>query len=355
MSPSKLLEGLFYLVMRNIVIILSILLVLFSCGNETASDVKNDVNGVVDSTSTEQEKEFKAINTMLKADINNTALYLKRAKLYTKYGELDLAIKDIDRAISLDSLVPDYYLLKAELYRRQDKYKKAKETLDACMLVDNENIPARLELGWLALIVRDYKQGLDYADAVLKRDIHNAEAYYLKGMIFQEKNDTDLALSSFSTAIEQENDYYEALIGLGILNMKRDVSLSKEYLKNALKLRPQSLEALYAYAMCCQEKGDYNEAIETYHDILKIEEYREPYFNLGFIHQEYLKVYDVAIDYYSKAIEVEPKYIDAYYNRALCYEQRDEKAKAEKDLREALRLNPQYTSAALALERVLGE
>jgi len=148
-------------------------------------------------------------------------------------------------------------------------------------------------------------------------------------------------------------DFYEAYMQLGLLHLNQPNSLAKDYLKNALRIDSNSLEALYAYAIACQEKGDYNEAIETYYKILSIDEYREPYFNLGFIHQEYLKVYDVAIEHYTKAIEVEPKYVDAYYNRALCYELQDELKKAEKDLRYALELSPQYTNAAIALERVI--
>ena len=67
----------------------------------------------------------------------------------------------------------------------------------------------------------------------------------------------------------------------------------------------------------------------------------------------YLKVYDVAIEHYTNAIRLEPKYIDAYYNRALCYEQLDEPKKAVADLKIALELNPQYTPAALLMGRVL--
>ena len=107
---------------------------------------------------------------------------------------------------------------------------------------------------------------------------------------------------------------------------------------------------IYIY---CQDTEEYNEAITTYHKILTIKKYREPYFNLGYIHQEYLKVYDVAIENYTKAIEVDAKYFEAYYNRGLCYEELNENDKAENDYRVTLQLNPTYTYAAVALERVL--
>lgn len=325
---------------------------LISCGG-SKTDTETIKAPVADTTESEKVTEFRAVNDLLKQDINNTSLYLKRAKLYVKYNDMQLAVDDIDRALKIDSTQPEYYLLKAELLKNQNKLKEAKEALDGCMIIDNNNVPARVELGWLALIARDYKQAMKYADAALKIDIYSADAYYLKGMIFEEKLDTGLAISTYKTAIEQENDYYDAYIHLGLLHFYIDLDLAKGYLKNALRIKPKSLEALYAYAMCCQHNEDFNEAIETYHDILKIEEYREPYFNLGYIHQEYLKVYDVAVDYYTKAIEVEPTYIEAYYNRGLCLEEMKQDKKAKEDYRQALKLNPQYTEAAIALDRVL--
>ena len=338
--------------MKNIFLIAIVALIIVACGSEKPNE-NTGLNNENDTTLTEQAKEFKAINDLLKKDINNTSLYLKRSKLYVKYNDLEMAVNDIDRAIKVDSTQPEYYLLKAELLKKQDKLIESKQVLDKCMLLDNDNVPARIELGWLALIARDYKQAIKYADAALKLDIYNANAYYLKGMVFEEQKDTNLAISTYKTAIEQENDFYEPYIQLGLLHYYIDLDLAEGYLKNALRVQPKSMEALYAYAMCLQYNEKYNEAIETYHEILKIEEYREPYFNLGYIHQEYLKVYDVAIDYYTKAIEIEPKYIDAYYNRALCNEKLNQLKKAEDDLRFALKLNPQFTEAALALERVL--
>lgn len=338
--------------MYKFLIISLAIVTLVSCRNEVENGVTSKIL-TQDTIVSEQTKEFIEINKLLKEDVKNAFLYLKRANLYKKYNEIDLAISDVDRAIKVDSLQPTFYLLKAELLKQELKLAEAKEMLDQLMFIDNENLQARIELGWLALIGRNHKQALAYADAVLKRDVYNAEAYYLKGMIFEDKGDTALAISSYTTAIEQENDYYDAYVHLALLRANEPNGLAKAYIKNALRIQPKSIEALYAYAMICQENAAYNEAIETYHKMLAIQSFREPYFNLGFIHHQYLKVFEVAIDYYTKAIEIEPTYIDAYYNRALCYEQQEEFEKAEKDLRFVLSLNPQYTNAAIALERVL--
>jgi tetratricopeptide (TPR) repeat protein len=349
------LRGFFIEKMLRLNILLVFLIpLLFSCGGDVDNNEIEDNTVKTDTTVSEQVLAFREVNEQLKSDINNTGLYLKRARLYQKYKDLPSAINDIDRAIKIDSIIPDLYLLKAELLKLQGKYQESKLALDQCMLVDNANVEARIGLGWIALIAQNYEQALDYADAALKRNMYSAEAYYLKGMIFIEKEDTTTAISSFKTAVEQENDYYEAYIQLGLLHYYQDNDLAKGYFKNALRIRPKSLEALYDYAIYCQDTEEFNEAIKTYHEILAIQKYKEPYFNLGYIHQEYLKVYDVAIENYTKAVELEPSYYEAFYNRALCYEIQGNNKLAEADLRMALKINPTYTFAAKALERVLG-
>ncbi len=341
--------------MMKIVYLLGIvtLFTLFSCGSKTETLNKDKVVITQDTTLSEQELAFKNINNQLKNDISNPTLYLKRAKLYQKYGALPKAIEDIDRAISVDSLQPKFYLLKAELYKRQGKLKESKKALDKCMFIDNNNVEARIQLGWLALLVDNYKQALDYADAALKRNVYSAETYFLKGMIFLQKKDTVTAISSFKTAVEQENDYYDAYIQLGALYYNKPNDIAIAYYKNAIRIRPTSLEALYDYAICNQDKGKYDEAIKTYQELLSIKKYREPYFNMGFINQEYLNDYKKAIENYTKALAIEPKYLEAYYNRGLCYEKIKDYNNAEENFRAALKLKPTYTYAAIALERVL--
>lgn len=344
----------FTMIFRRLLFIIPTLLVLFfaSCENGNSVDDIPKTTIATDTTLTEEERAFKEINELLKTDVNNTGLYLRRARLYQKYGDFNAAVNDLNRAIKIDSLIPEFYLLKAELLKNQDKFKEAKEVLDKCMYVDNDNVQARVELGWLALYTYNHKQALDYADAALKRDMYNAEAYYLKGMIFLDKKDTALAKSSFKTAVEQENDYYSAYIQLGLLYFYDESNISEGYFKNALRIDPKSLEALYSIAYYYQERGEYEKAMEHYQKSIDIQPYREPYFNMGYIHHEYLQEYEKAIEYYTKAINVEPRYLDAYFNRGLCYELMKNNVKAKADFQKVLEFNPTHTNAAKALERV---
>lgn len=325
---------------------------LLSCGGEV-NEIETTLQNPKDSLELGRELEFEQINNELKNDPNNSSLYLKRARLYQKYNENLLAIEDVDRAIKVDSLIPEYYLLKAELQKKEGGYADAKRTLDKCLLIDNKNVQARIELGWMAFIIQNYKQAIEYADAALKLNVYAAEAYYLKGMIFSEQKDTAKAISSFITATEQESNYYDAYIQLGILHLNKKNVLARDYFKNAVNIKPNSSEALYNYAYACQQFGDYNEAISTYQKMIDIKPFREPYYNLGYIHQEYLNKPAEAIEFYNKAIQISPFYHTAYYNRGLCYETLGDFKNAELDYRKTLSIASDYDFAAISLERIL--
>ncbi len=79
----------------------------------------------------------------------------------------------------------------------------------------------------------------------------------------------------------------------------------------------------------------------------KAKEDTREYFNLGYASYE-KKDYSQAIEFYSKAIELDPKYTNAYYNRGLAYYDKGENDKAIEDNIKAIELNPEYADAYIS-------
>jgi len=50
------------------------------------------------------------------------------------------------------------------------------------------------------------------------------------------------------------------------------------------------------------------------------------------------------VEDYNKAIELNPKYADAYYNRAIAYKAQSNTKKAIKDYTKAIEINPNYAT-----------
>ena len=105
--------------------------------------------------------------------------------------------------------------------------------------------------------------------------------------------------------------------------------------------------------MFFQESEDYKKAMQDYHAILKIDPRNKlAYFNLGYIHLAYLKVYNQAITHFSDAIRCDTIYVEAYYNRGVSFETLGDIEHAAADYRKALSIFPRYEAAINGLRRV---
>ncbi len=88
------------------------------------------------------------------------------------------------------------------------------------------------------------------------------------------------------------------------------------------------------------KKGQYDQSIVYFNKAIEIEpKFAEAYFNRGFAYQEKGQ-YDKAIPDYNKAIEINPRHDAVYNNRGNAYAARGKYDKAIADYTEAIELNP---------------
>ncbi|KAA3648982.1 MAG: tetratricopeptide repeat protein [Bacteroidetes bacterium] len=337
--------------MKNTVYIL-ILFLLFSCGNEKEEQQKEPEQNK-EIISQVEDTTFKAINNKIRNDIQNADLYIERANMYIDMNDFESAKFDLDRAYHIDTTALNPLLAFAEYWMKQGKLGYSLSVLEKTEQRYPKSSRVYEKYSELYLYGQDVEKSLRYADLAVKYDIYNAKAYYLKGYNFMLKGDTTRAISSYQTAVEQDPDFFEAYVELGLIYAAKNDPLAIQYYNNALSIKPDDFSVLYSRGMYEQEHEMYNEAIQTYYLAKeKFPNRKEAHFNLGYIHLYYLKLYREGTKYFTDAIEVDPKYIQAYYNRGYCFELMGDIANAEKDYRYALKIDPTYTNAALGLERV---
>jgi tetratricopeptide (TPR) repeat protein len=338
--------------MRNFIFYIFIAVLFISCNNEPQK------KSVLEETDYKQEvletdTFFSKINEKIRNDIQNAELYLERAELYYEKEDLASAKSDIDRAYLIDTTNLNTLISLADYWINVGKLGFSLSVLEKAELIHPENSVVNAKLSELYLVGRDNKKSMRFAELAVKYDIFNPMAYYLKGFNFLEMGDTIRAISSYQTAVEQDPNFYEPFVELGVLFASRHDPLAIQYYDNALAIRPNEKNVLYSKGMYLQEHGLYDEAIKTYFKATKMfPEFREAHFNLGYVHMFYLKIYREAVNHFTNAVKVDPKYYQAYYNRGYCFELMGDIANAEKDYKYTLFLNPDYTNAALGLERV---
>ncbi|MBP7808064.1 MAG: tetratricopeptide repeat protein [Bacteroidia bacterium] len=328
---------------------ISVISILVSCSpKETTEEVvvtKND--SILDKLNS---PELKAINEALLKDSNNDSLYNERARIYISLKQFDEALGDAARAIKLDSTKARNYVRLADVYFATNKTRFSKETLEAAVKKFPESTEALLKLAELFYLVRQYENAITHINKALKVDENMANAYYLKGSVFKEMGDTAKAISSLQTAIEQDPKFFDAFLDAGILYASRRNPLAFEYYDNALRLRPNNENVLFARARLLQDLNKTNEAIAAYKEILTLNKSNDgALYNLGAISFGKLKKTSEAIDYFSKAIAVNPEYVEAYFARGVCFEELKDFNNAKADYNMCLQIIKNYEPAIAAL------
>ncbi len=329
-------------VLYKIIVPFGFLLFLFSCGEK-----KNQENTPREKTETPAD----LLSEKIENDPNNSALYFQRSKLNLTMKKTALAEADIRKAISIDSLKSEYHMLLADICYTGFRIPDAEGAFKKAASLDASNIEAFLKLAELYLYMKKYEESVSNANEALRIDKHRGKAYFIKGFVYKETKDTLRAISNFQTCVEQEPNYYDAIIQLGNLYSTHNDPIALQYYNSALKLQPHSVEALYNRGLYYQNTGAAEKAVTDYNQLLKLNpRYGFAWFNLGYIAMKFEKDYQKAIPLFTNALNYENYYVEAYYNRGICYEKVGDKQKAKADYLEALSIFPTYDLAKKALK-----
>ncbi len=284
---------------------------------------------------------------------NDASLYAERSDLFMANDSMMPAMNDMVRAVSLDSSNAGYRVKLGDLFWFSRTVDQAQYQFEKALQYDPQNTTAMLKLAEIQLVLRQYQRCLDLSNQALRIDSRLAKGYFIKGWVHKETGDTATAISSYHTAVEMDPQYYDAFIQLGLLHQAKGDPLAQDFYDSALRIRPNSSEALYNMGMYLQENGQDSAALACYARIAQNDpSHPMAHFNTGFIHLEHLDDPHGAIAGFTRAIERLPNYHQAYFNRGLAYERLDVLDSAGMDFQRALALAPDYNEAAYGLERL---
>jgi tetratricopeptide (TPR) repeat protein len=338
--------------MKNILFVVLISASLFSCNSKEAGADENTYK--TDSLlKIINSPELAALNKKILDNPEEANLYNERAKIYLQFKQFDEAINDSKRSLRMDSSNAGFYLTEADIFFASNETRNAKDVLEKVVKKFPENTEGLLKLGELYYFVKQYENAFAKINQALKVNQNLAKAYYLKGSIYREIGDTGKAISSLETTIEQDNKNYGAFLDLGIIYAAKKNPLAFQYYDNALSINPSSNDVLYAKAKLFQDLEKINDAVLIYNKILKNNPaHLFSLYNLGAIEYSMNKNPKKAIDYFSTAINADAKYTEAYFARAVCYQELNENENASADYKMCLQLKPNYAPAIDGLNSV---
>jgi len=241
----------------------------------------------------------------------------------------------------------------SDIYFAMANTEAAEEVLEKAIALDNKNNEAYLKLAELHFLLKEYDLARETVQKALALQTHNPKAYFIWAWIFREKGDTLAAIRNYLIAAEQNSDYFDAYMELGILYHYKGDPLAIDYYNNALNVMPNNVQALYNMAMFYQETGNYEKALEKYRMILQLEpQNKYAIHNMGWVYLVGEKKYEEAVAFFTKAIELDTTYIEAVFNRGLSFENLKKYDKARQDYMYSLHLQHNYPLALEGLNRL---
>jgi len=157
---------------------------------------------------------------------------------------------------------------------------------------------------------------------------------------FQQTKVWENSFSLWSYVIEKNQNIPVAYNNRGLAYSNRgQLELAMADYNKALSLDPMHVGAYVNRGAMHVEKNEFNEAVSDYETSLKLNANFQAFYNLGNIYRK-LKKYDLALDHYTKAIEVQPRREEVYNNRGVVFLNLGEYEKAYNDFSKGMSLNP---------------
>jgi tetratricopeptide (TPR) repeat protein len=311
-----------------------------------------------DGKKTPAKKETTNIDSLLAKYPDSVPILVRHGQYYFEKYKYSEAMSSAAKAFRLDSNNMDARMLYADvLNNRTDR------TIEEVMIAQRhfgyiikkqpKNERALVSMASTFSLMQDFDKSFQYINEALRLNPKYRDAYILKGTNYLQMNKIPLAKSSYETAVQQDPEFYEAYVALGNLYQKEDNPICIEYYTTAATIAPKDMSVLYLEAYALQYFGRSEEALEKYRAMYKIDDsFAMAQFQQGFIKQFYQNDIDSAIIFYDRTLLQEPKFVQAWHNLGLCYEELNDKGRALQSYSKALKYDPNFTKSREAANKL---
>ncbi len=339
--------------MKKLIILMAAVAIgccLFSCKKNKGGDGQD--NTPVDS--------LAYFTDQIKAHPNDAQWYYKRAKFQYEHGFTQEAYGDILKTVKLDGSKATYYVLFADIdYARQD-FDGSEEHLQKALQLEPDNNEVRLKLAELFYYRAKstpalYDEALQLLEEARNKQPHNPKAYLIEAMCYKEKGDTAQYLHRLQMTIDQDPNEIKAHLELGYFYQKHLDPIGIDHYQNALRVDPANAEINYNLGLFFRDLGRTDESKEQFQHLVSIlhsgEYVANAYYQMGyFALQE--ESYKEAVSMFTKAIETDSQFVDAYAARGEAHENLGQFDDARADYNRALQLVDNFEPAIQGLNSI---
>ncbi len=234
-----------------------------------------------------------------------------------------------DKAPAPDKAAAYYHFAMAHIYEEMvsmyGRADYANKAIDEYRLaIENDPTSDYLNAGLAELYARTgrIKDAIQEAQDILKRDGNNLEAHRLLGRIYlrslgdmqsgtQSQEVLKLAIDQYEQIVKLDPNSVEDHLLLGRLyRLNNDLVKAENEFKTAVKIQPDSEEAVTALSILYNEEGDSSRALDVLNAFPEAARTSKVYAALGYTYEQN-KAYKKAIEAYQKSVDLDHDNLDS--------------------------------------------
>jgi len=205
----------------------------------------------------------------------------------------------------------------------------------------SRNFAAHHNLGVLFEEQDDLERALSHYQAAVAIHPSYAEGHYSLGHLHQRMGDPEAARESYEQALRIRPGYTKARNNLGnVLARLGRHDEAGALLEETLRDAPESAQAHNNLGVTLAGQGKLDEAAARYEQALRIDPgYAEAYNNLGLVRSDQGRLEEAA-EQFEQAIRSDPDYADPYNGLGVVFSRRGQLAQAREQFERGLRIDP---------------
>jgi tetratricopeptide (TPR) repeat protein len=210
-------------------------------------------------------KKITYMNNVISENPNVAEYYFRRAALNLEANKENLAQKDIDQALVLDSSKAEYYFIKAKIHEIRREYDSSLYAGKKAEQMGYKEIDADMLMGKMNFYAKNYPKANEYFKKVEEALPNLPQLWYYKGINFFQLKDTAQSISSLRQALRLKQDYcevYQALVD--IYNNYGAYKIALQYARIATAQCPQQASFYFALGRSMWAMRSYDSAIVLY-------------------------------------------------------------------------------------------
>lgn len=282
------------------------------------------------------EGNIRRVTEKIKFSPTNFELYHDRALLWYEAGNTERAMEDITKSIEYNTMNPEAYYLRGFFLYVQNRDEEALKDFKRSINVGTDNPEVFFHIGQIHFFRKEYDMALDAYDEAVRLDSMNPGYYFALGFMEEERGRIGRAVERYEESLQQNPTFVKALSALHDiwLNEKKNPDIAYAYNERILAI--DSLHPIGRF----NQGNFFLQKANTIYDESKLIDF-----------QVLLKL---AVTEYSKCLQRDPSFAEAYYNRGYCYYLMEQYNRAQSDFSAVISLDP-YNEKAFFMKASIME